>query len=124
MAIFRRLFEDINVGNIFIVIGAGLILFQIGAKLSTILFKTQDIRLGWVFLLIIGFFAIVIPFMAFVRRGGSLDKEDYIAIIFLEVVLVALLIYLKQIVPEVFSILPMSEGVVNEGISQLQSAIR
>lgn len=124
MAIFRRLFEDINVGNIFIVIGAGLILFQIGAKLSTALFKTQDLRLGWVFLLIIGFFAIVIPFMAFVRRGGTLDKEDYIAIIFLEVVLVALLVYLKQIVPEVFSSLPISEGLVNKGIEQLQSVIR
>lgn len=124
MTIFRRLFEDITVGNLFIVIGAGIILFQIGAKLSTILFKTQDIRLGWVFLLIIGFFAIVIPFMAFVRKGGSLDKEDYIAIIFLEVILIALLIYLKQIVPEIFSSLPISEGIIGEGLKQLQSVIQ
>lgn len=120
MSIFRNIFEDITVGNIFIVIGAGLILFQIGAKISTILFKTQDIRLGWVFLLIIGFFAIMIPFMAYVRRGGTLDKQDYIAIIFLEVILIVLLIYLKQIVPEIFATLPPA---VNEGFRQIQSVI-
>ena len=121
MSIFRNLSQDINVGNIFVVIGAGLILFQIGAKISTIVFKTQDVRLGWIFLLIIGFFAIIVPFMAFVRKGGSLDKEDYIAIIFLELILIVLLVYLKQVIPEVFSALP---PIVNEGFNQLQSIIK
>ena len=119
---FRNPFRDISVGNIFVVLGAGLILFQVGAKLSTALFKTQDIRLGWAFLLIIGFFAVVIPFVAFIKEG-RLERNDYITIAIIEAILVFSMIYAKNIFPEIFSSLPSSEGLVNEGFRQLQSVV-
>lgn len=119
---FRNPFRDISVGNIFVVIGAGLIVFQIGAKISTAIFKTQDIRLGWAFFLMIGFFAVIIPFVAFIKHS-RLEREDYITIAIIEGILIFSMLVGKNVFPEIFASLPSSEGLVGEGFKQLQSVI-
>ena len=121
--VFRNPFREINVGNIFILLGAGLILIQIFAKLSSILFKTADLRLGWAFTLIFGFLAVMIPWLAIVKREGRLERSDIVGIVLIEALLVFILIYGKQFVPEIFSALPTGEGLVKEGLSALQSII-
>lgn len=120
---FINPFKSITAGNFFILIGGGLIVFQICSKISSAIFKTADIRLGWAFTLIILFFSIMIPWLSWVKREGRIERSDIVAIVLIEALLVFILIYGKSFVPEIFSILPSSEGIIGQGLQTLQSII-
>jgi len=121
---FGNPFKAITAGNIFIIIGASLIIFQVFAKLSTLFFGTSDIRLGWAFTLILGFLAVMIPWIAIVKREGRLEKSDVVGIILIVAMILVILIYGKSFVPEIFSALPTStEPITSNGLDTIQSTL-
>jgi len=98
----QSIFQAITFKNVIFVLISAFILLQVGFKLSSQWFGTQDSRFGWIFQIIILGFALVVMYLFIVKKEASLTKKDFFVLLFLLGLLGAAFFLLPKYIPEIF----------------------
>ena len=100
----KNIFKNITLGQVFFVILFAFIFIQVIAKLGSNWFPSWDLRLGFVFQLIVVGFGITLMYMFIVKKRAELEKKDVLVLLLFIGILIAIFFALPKFMPEIFSI--------------------
>lgn len=98
-----RKLGNVTMAQVFAVVLFGFISIQILAKIFGKWFHILDIRIGWIFQMIIISFVIYLMFVFIVKKQATLEKKDLLILIIMIGILMALFFYLPKFLPEIFT---------------------